>query len=326
MRHLSIKRYRRIIIASGIGVIATTSLLGYGFVKNQNQRADADQVKTELVKVSSYGKDFNGSSEKRLKALKKLETEYAKYLKSTTVGKNGEITYKFETLITREKRYFKNKADSIIRENETNNLKKETKDTLQSKVANLIRELKDVKSEKGIVFTSKKVKDYTEEINAFLNKYNSKLKKINNKREAKASSTAITAAESSATLATNQSDSVNTANSTAAVKSSTETSSTGTYSSAENSKTYSSAGTAKPTVSRTYTTSSTKGYRATSTYKAPTYSSSARSSSDAQESSTTTDYAGQTSDTQHYVGTSTEGESSITVNNNYGESNGADFK
>ena len=281
MKHIDIKKHKTAAIGTGIGIVALVFILGYGVINNQKNNANADQVKNELIRINGYKKNFKGDSDSRLKALKNLEAKYQAYLSSDSTKKDGEINYKFVTLIAKEKKYFENKTNSTIKENTSIKLSKENKDTLQSKVTNLDNELKDIKSKKGVAFTSNQVNRYSKKINKLLDQYNLKLENLSKAEDKKASSESIaavsslnaassSAAASSLAVAQATSKSSNTTvDSTAS--STTGTAATRTYSGASN-------GTS------TYRAKSTSNARATSF----TYHTSAASSTNATKSNMTT--------------------------------------
>ncbi|MFT8883281.1 MAG: hypothetical protein ABF975_04660 [Liquorilactobacillus hordei] len=196
MKHIDIKKHKTAAIGTGIGIVALVFILGYGVINNQKNNANADQVKNELIRINGYKKNFKGDSDSRLKALKNLEAKYQAYLSSDSTKKDGEINYKFVTLIAKEKKYFENKTDSTIKQNTSIKLSKENKDTLQSKVTNLDKELKDIKNKKGVAFTSKQVNRYSKKINKLLDQYNLKLENLSKAEDKKASSESIAAASS----------------------------------------------------------------------------------------------------------------------------------
>ncbi|MFT9005420.1 MAG: hypothetical protein ABF991_12040, partial [Liquorilactobacillus hordei] len=193
MKHIDIKKHKTAAIGTGIGIVALVFILGYGVINNQKNNANADQVKNELIRINGYKKNFKGDSDSRLKALKNLEAKYQAYLSSDSTKKDGEINYKFVTLIAKEKKYFENKTDSTIKQNTSIKLSKENKDTLQSKVTNLDNELKDIKSKKGVAFTSNQVNRYSKKINKLLDQYNLKLENLSKAEDKKASSESIAA-------------------------------------------------------------------------------------------------------------------------------------
>ncbi|MFT8555650.1 hypothetical protein [Liquorilactobacillus hordei] len=323
MKHIDIKKHKTAAIGTGIGIVALVFILGYGVINNQKNNANADQVKKELIRINGYKKNFKGDSNSRLKALKNLEAKYQAYLSSDSTKKDGEINYKFVTLIAKEKKYFENKTNSTIKENTSIKLSKENKDTLQSKVTNLDNELKDIKSKKGVAFTSNQVNKYSKKINKLLDQYNLKLENLSKAEDKKASSESVAAASS-----------LNTASSSAAASSLAVAQATSKSSNTTVTVDSTASSTTGTAATRTYSGASngTSTYRAKSTYNARATSSTIQaasptnSSSTNNESKTTYDYAGKTSSTQHYVGTTSEGKSSIIVKNNYGETGGVDFK
>lgn len=282
MKHIDIKKHKTAAIGTGIGIVALVFILGYGVINNQKNNANADQVKNELIRINGYKKNFKGDSDSRLKALKNLEAKYQAYLSSDSTKKDGEINYKFVTLIAKEKKYFENKTDSTIKQNTSIKLSKENKDTLQSKVTNLDNELKDIKSKKGVAFTSNQVNRYSKKINKLLDRYNLKLENLSKAEDKKASSESVAAASS-----------LNTASSSAAASSLTVAQATSKSSNTTVDSTASS--TTGTAVTRTYSGASngTSTYRAKSTYNAratsSTYHASTASSTNATKSNMTAD-------------------------------------
>ncbi|AUJ29813.1 hypothetical protein [Liquorilactobacillus hordei] len=325
MKHINIKKHKTAAIGTGIGIVALVFILGYGVINNQKNNANADQVKNELIRINGYKKNFKGDSDSLLKALKNLEAKYQAYLSSDSTKKDGKINYKFVTLIAKEKKYFENKTNSTIKENTSIKLSKENKDTLQSKVTNLDKELKDIESKKGVAFTSKQVNRYSKKINKLLDQYNLKLENLSKTEDEKASSESIAAASSlnaasssasasslAVAQATSQSSNTTvTVDSTAS--STTETAATRTYSGASN-------GTS------TYRAKSTSNARATSsTIQAASPTTTNSGSTDAKSKTTYWD-AGKTSSTMHYVGKEIQINDSTQASTNQGDNFGWENK